>query len=261
MVPTLRNFKLIIAYDGSGYYGWQVQQGRRTVQETVEQALATILKQDVRITASGRTDTGVHALGQVANFTTSSSIPEEGLLRALNSLLPSDLAVTDVEVADVNFHARRMAKAKSYAYVMDTSRIMSPLLSRYALHVPGPIDVESMNRAAQMLLGEHDFSSFMGSGSGVKTTIRNIMAAEIVARGAKLFFYIQGSGFLRHMVRNIVGTLILVGQGKIEPEEIMRIMALKNRSLAGPTAPPQGLYLVGVDYGSSHLGDSRKSER
>ncbi len=247
-MPDSRNIKIILSYDGAGFMGWQVQPGVRTVQETLEDVLEKILGHKARTHASGRTDTGVHALGQVVNVHTSSSIPTYGLLRALNSKLPNEIAVISVEEVSPAFHARFMARSKKYVYIIDTSAVSSPFLSRYALQVKEPLDIEAMQRAASYLRGEYDFSSFMGAGSSVKTTQRTILASEVFSHGHKLFFYIQGSGFLRHMVRNIVGTLLLIGKGTLVPEEMKQILAKKDRSCAGPTAPPQGLYLVGVEY-------------
>lgn len=244
----MRNLKITLAYDGSAFHGWQIQPGFRTVQETVEHCLHKILGHAVRVTASGRTDAGVHALGQVINFRTPSKIPEEGLLKALNSLLPSDLSARDVLEVAPDFHARKMALSKKYVYVIDTSGIRSPFLSRYVFHLPGALDVHAMRRSIEMLNGEQDFSSFMGAGSSVKTTVRKILATGILERDSRVFFYIQGSGFLRHMVRNIMGTLIQVGRSMLAPEDMERILALKDRTHAGPTAPPQGLYLVEVCY-------------
>ena len=244
----MRNVKLVIAYDGAGFMGWQIQSGVRTVQETMEKALGEILGHPVRVRASGRTDAGVHAVGQVINFPTSSNIPPDGLLRGLNSILPGDVSVISAADAGPDFHSRYAARSKTYLYLMETAPIRSPFLDRYALHVRWPLDVPAMREAAGHLLGEHDFTSFMAAGSAVKTTVRSITTAELTTQGSKLVFWIQGSGFLRYMVRNIVGTLLLVGRGKLSPQEMSRIMLLKDRGCAGPTAPPQGLYLIGVEY-------------
>ncbi|HQH99693.1 MAG TPA: tRNA pseudouridine(38-40) synthase TruA [Deltaproteobacteria bacterium] len=260
IMPTLRNLKITLAYDGSGFHGWQLQPGKRTVQETVEAALESILQHDIRVTASGRTDAGVHALGQVINFFTPLSIPEKGLLKAMNSIFPSDISALEVKEVEPAFHARYRAKSKTYIYILETAEILSPFLSRYALHIPCKLDIEAMGLSVKILEGEHDFRSFMAAGSTVKTTKRRILAADIASKGSQIFFFIQGSGFLRHMVRNIVGTLILVGQGKIAPDEVDRIIACRDRASAGPTAPPQGLYLVGVDYGEGLRNSHSPSE-
>ncbi|HWR68409.1 MAG TPA: tRNA pseudouridine(38-40) synthase TruA [Desulfomonilia bacterium] len=244
----MRNIKCVIAYDGSGYMGWQTQAGVRTVQGVVEHAIEKVLGHPVRVVASGRTDTGVHALGQVMNFPTGTTVPVQGLLRGLNSVLPGDVAVLSAEDAAPEFHARTMARNKTYVYVLDTSPVRNPFLDRYALHVGGPLDGNAMREAAHLLTGEHDFASFQATGSGVKTTVRTITTSEVAINGDKLYVWMQGSGFLRHMVRNIVGTLLLVGQGRLEPADMHRIMALRDRRHAGPTAQPQGLYLMGVAY-------------
>jgi tRNA pseudouridine38-40 synthase len=247
----MRNIKSVLSYDGSGFKGWQVQAGVRTVQETVETALQQLLKHQVRVTASGRTDAGVHALGQVVHFFTGSSIPPDGLLRGLNAVLPRDVAVRSVEDVPPEFHARFMAKEKTYAYVLHTAAVRNPFLDRYALHVGRPLDGGAMREALGTLVGEHDFASFQGVGSGVKTTVRTISAADLVEKGDRVYVWMQGSGFLRHMVRNIVGTLLVVGERRREPADMRRILDLRDRTQAGPTAPPQGLYLVGVAYGGS----------
>lgn len=253
-MPGLRKFKVTLAYDGSEYHGWQVQEGEASVQETVEKVLGEILGHEVRVAASGRTDAGVHAFGQVVSFEFASAIPEEGLLKAMNSKLPPDISVREVCEVGPDFHARYRATAKTYLYFVDTAEIMSPFLVRYALHLPGDLDVGAMDRAARMLQGEHDFRSFMGSGSKVRTTKRRILESRVFSKGSQVFFFIRGSGFLRHMVRNIVGTLILVGRGKMAPEEMARVLGLKDRTKAGPTAPPQGLYLVSVEYAAEGPG-------
>lgn len=255
-MPGIRKFKATLAYDGSGYHGWQVQAGEPSVQETVEKALGEILGHAVRVTASGRTDAGVHAFGQVISFESASVIPEEGLLKAMNSKLPPDISVREVRKTGPDFNARYRATAKSYLYFVDTAKVMSPFLVRYALHLPGDLDVAAMDRAARMLQGEHDFRSFMGSGSAVRTTTRRILEAQVFSKGSQVFFFIRGSGFLRHMVRNIVGTLIPVGQGKTSPEGMVQILGLRDRTKAGPTAPPQGLYLVSVEYAGEGPGFS-----
>lgn len=247
-MPLSRNFKLTLAYDGSEFMGWQVQAQARTVQGVLEDALVKILGGPHRVIAAGRTDAGVHALGQVVNVRTTSAIPLAALPRALRGCLPPDVSVLAVEEAAYDFHARYLAKAKQYAYLIDTSAQRNPFLRRYVLPVDFPLDLTAMQRAADMFLGEHDFAAFMGVGSPVKTTTRRITISELTVHDQRITYLIEGSGFLRHMVRNIVGTLLLVGRGALGPEDITGIIAGRDRSKAGPTAPPQGLYLVGVRY-------------
>jgi len=244
----MRNIKIEIAYDGAGFSGWQAQAKDRTVQSVVENALTIILGHPVRVTAAGRTDAGVHALGQVINFTTGSSIPLQGLLKGLNSVLPGDVAILSTCDVPMAFHARYSAKSKTYVYVMDISPIRNPFLQRYSLHVGVPLDTDAMLSASHLLMGEHDFASFQAAGSEVKTTVRTITAAEVVTKGDRVYIWMQGSGFLRHMVRNIAGTLLQIGLGRLDPPDMQRIMDLHDRSHAGPTTQPQGLYLVRVDY-------------
>jgi len=248
----MRNLKITLAYDGTGFLGWQRQSGGRTVQATLENALEKLLGHRARTIASGRTDTGVHALGQVVNVHTDSTIPVEGLLRALNASLSNEISIISVEEARDDFHARFMAKSKKYVYIIDTSPVSSPFSARYVLHIDGGLDISAMNRSAAYLLGEHDFTAFMGAGSSVKTTRRKIFSADVFSRAHRVFFYIQGSGFLRHMVRNIIGTMLLIGKGKLKAEDMGRILDGRDRSCAGPTAPPQGLYLIGVEYHDDH---------
>jgi len=247
-MPESRNLKLVLAYDGSSFMGWQTQPGVRTVQDTCESALKKILCHEVRVIAAGRTDSGVHALHQVINVHTSNPIPMEGLLRAANAALPRDVAVVSGEEQPPDFHARIMAKSKTYVYIIDTSEVFSPLLSRYVLHVRQSLDIASMQDAAVLLTGQRDFRSFQAAGSSVITSIRDVRVSEISARGQRIFYRIQGSGFLRHMVRNIVGTLLMVGTGILLPEDVGVILEKKDRRYAGPTAPPEGLYLLGVEY-------------
>ncbi len=243
-----RNIKIKLAYDGSAFFGWQVQPGLRTVQGCIEDGLQSILGQPARITASGRTDTGVHAMGQVFNFYTDCPIPCDGLVRAMNSVLPDDITIIGALDVGEEFHARYNARAKCYSYIIDRSDLRSPLLSRYSLHHPGALDIPAMQKAAGYFIGEHDFRAFMASGSSVKTTRREIFRSEFIDDKHRLSYIIMGSGFLRHMVRNLVGTLLQVGRGEIEAEYINNILASCDRSEAGPTAPAQGLYMVGVEY-------------
>ncbi len=243
-----RNIRLVLSYDGSDFSGWQVQPRLRTIQETIEKALETILKEKIRIHAAGRTDAGVHAFGQVATFNTNSVIPPEALLKAINSLLPADVAVTVVKDAGLDFHPRYSAKSKTYVYAINMSPVKNPLFSRYALHIKRGLDIEAMENAAHFFIGEHDFASFMGVGTPVKSTVRTVMESAIFGSGDMLYYAIKGNGFLKHMVRNIVGTLLQVGKEKMDPSEIKKIIDSRNRAEAGPTAPPHGLYLICVEY-------------
>ncbi len=247
-MPCQRNIKMMLAYDGSDFFGWQIQPGKRTVQGVLEHSLERILGAPTPVIASGRTDTGVHALGQVVNFMCVVPIPLEGLQRALNASLPPDMAVRSLEGARADFHARRHVRSKQYAYWIDAAPQRSPLLARYALHVPDKLDIPAMNAGARALVGEHDFAAFMAAGSAVKTTVRRVDLSEVMVRGSNIYYVIEGSGFLRHMVRNIVGTLYQVGCGALSPDDLPRIMHSRDRSCAGPTAAPQGLYLVRVTY-------------
>ncbi len=202
----------------------------------------------VRVTAAGRTDAGVHALGQVVNFTVRSRIPADGLLRGLNAMLPDDVSVTAVEEAPLDFHARYSAIGKTYLYAFSTSPARNPLRDRYACHVGRPLDVGAMAQAADFLVGTHDFASFRASGSQVATTVRDVRVCEVLSRDDMVYLWIDGGGFLRHMVRNIAGTLHQVGTGRLDPTDVLDILRARDRSKAGPTAPPQGLFLVRVTY-------------
>ncbi len=247
-MPVLRNIKLTLSYDGTDFNGWQHQKGLRTVQGVLEDALDKIFPSYSRLVSAGRTDAGVHALGQVVNFFTPASMETGSIKRALNSLLPEDVYVRSAEDVEPAFHARFMAESKTYVYIIDTAVDMNPFIRKYALQVSGSLDIRGMEIAAGALVGEHDFSSFMGSGSSVKTVTRKVFVSTVFVKGSRVYYIIRGSGFLRHMVRNIVGTLIKVGQAKIDPEDIVYIMNARDRTKAGPTAPPQGLYLLGVSY-------------
>lgn len=247
-MPLSRNIKITLAYDGSGFMGWQVQDDVRTVQGVLEECLNKLLGDAERVIAAGRTDAGVHAFGQVVNVRTAATIPAPALKRALNGSLPKDISIIYVEDVSDDFHARYMAKSKQYVYIIDTSALRSPLLAHYVLQVDYHLDISAMQQAARYIIGKHDFAAFMGVGSPTKTTRRQISVSEVIGRGSRIYYYIEGSGFLRHMVRNIVGTLLVVGRKDMAPGDMLRIIACSDRAKAGPTAPPQGLYLVGVNY-------------
>ncbi len=255
-VLQVRGIKLVLQYDGTNYAGWQVQNNAVTVQELVEKALATVLREEVRVAGASRTDSGVHALGQVAAFKTSNPFSTKRLFRALNGILPPDIRVTEVAEVEEGF-VPRFAKEKTYRYAIASGEALSPFQSRYAWHVRRPLDFDAMQEAAEPLVGEHDFTSFTASGGGEKTRVRNIFGVTFGKGGIVntclddegiYHFDISANGFLYKMARNIVGTLVEVGRGKVAPKEIPGIIEAKDRSLAGPTAPAHGLCLVSVTY-------------
>jgi tRNA pseudouridine38-40 synthase len=244
----MRNIKIIIEYDGTGYHGWQRQPNGISIQEVLENKLALITNGKVRLIASGRTDAGVHAVGQVANFKTETTIECRGLLKGINSLLPTDIAVSEVVDIDDEFHARYSAKSKVYVYKIYNSSVRSSLYRNYSWHVFEKLDVESMKNASLYLVGTKDFSSFCAAGGDAKTYTRTVLDCGIIEDTAMIVFTIEANGFLRYMVRNIIGTLVDVGKGKTTPEEFMEIVDSKDRTNAGITAPPQGLFLKEVKY-------------
>jgi tRNA pseudouridine38-40 synthase len=244
-----RNLRLTLEYDGSRYHGWQRQKNAPTIQESLEQALARLTGEAVRLMGSGRTDTGVHALGQVANFHTMSRLPLAAFVNGLNSLLPHDIAVLEAVEAPRDFHARKSARAKTYEYRILNRPIRSPLLRPYAWWISQPLNLMAMQEAAGGLVGEHDFSAFQASGGGVKNPVRRILnAGWEAARGDILAFTITATGFLRGMVRSLVGTMVETGRGKRPAAELTELLRTGERRRAGPTAPPQGLFLVEVTY-------------
>lgn len=250
----LRYYKLTIAYDGTAYAGWQIQVGRPTVQGMLERALARLVKVRVPITGSGRTDSGVHALGQVASLATDAwAAPAERLAVAMNTKLPDDIRVLASEEMATDFHAIRDATGKRYRYQLQIGGIRDPFEYRYRWHLPGPLDVAAMRQAAAEFCGTHDFAAFQASGSVRKTTVRTVRDLVLNdhsgrAGGGGLDIEIEANGFLYNMVRNIVGSLVVVGHGKQPPSWIERVLASRDRTQAGPTAPPQGLFLMHVHY-------------
>ncbi len=246
----MRNIKLILEYDGTNYHGWQSQtgSGSATVQETLEQALRQVTKEDSRTIASGRTDAGVHALGQVVNFQTESSLPVEAWGPSLNHLLPDDVRVLASEEVPSEFHARYSALGKVYNYRILNRRPPSAVYRHYAWHVNLPLDLENMRRASTGLAGKHDFSAFRGSGCTAKSPVRTIKRAEIGQEGDFINLRLEADSFLQYMVRNITGTLVEVGLGRFRPEEMKEILLSCDRRRAGRTAPPHGLFLVSVHY-------------
>jgi tRNA pseudouridine38-40 synthase len=244
-----RNFKLTLEYDGSPYHGWQRQLGVLTIQEVLESRLEIILGEPIRARASGRTDAGVHARGQVVNFYGHTSLAPEDLQRGLNSLLPSDIVVLHAEEVAHAFHSRFSAVGKIYEYRILNRAAPSALERQFAWHIRRPLERLAMSQCLAIIVGRHDFSAFMASGSPVTSTERHLYQAAIEAPDAHhLVFRFEANGFLRHMVRNLVGTLVEVGKGKLAPEDFSGILASKDRRQAGMTAPAHGLYLVSVRY-------------
>ncbi len=245
----MRNIRLILSYDGTDFSGWQFQPDARTVQGTVEEALGVILAGPVRIGGAGRTDAGVHALGQAANFRTASRIECRALNRGLNALLPRDVRVLLVDEVPDSFDARRSAIMRVYRYHIHTGTVMSPFLSRYAWHIPGSLDADMMNRAGLHLVGTHDFVSFASSGDETASTVRQVVSFHVKETDeTSVHIEIAANAYLRHMVRSIVGTIVEVGKGKMGAGQFSEIIVAADRTRAGMTAPPQGLFLVEVRY-------------
>ncbi|MGA8764790.1 MAG: tRNA pseudouridine(38-40) synthase TruA [Candidatus Sulfotelmatobacter sp.] len=250
----MRNLKLILAYDGSEFSGWQVQPDTTTVQGTLASAIGRITGEKVLPQGSGRTDAGVHALAQVVTFVTASSVPAENFVKALNDILPASVRVLEASEAAADFHARHSARAKTYRYRIYREAICPPFLARYVWHYPYPLDEEAMLRAAAVVEGEHDFTSFAavdaerGHEDAIVSNVRRVFSSAWERSGGELVYTVRGSGFLHHMVRNLVGTFILVGKKTLSAEDVTRILEARNRSAAGATAPASGLYLVNVEH-------------
>lgn len=245
----MRRVKLVVAYDGTAYQGFQVQPNGPTVQSVMEAALGKILDEPVRLRAAGRTDAGVHAREQVVDFADAGRRPLDTVLKGGNALLPPDIRILSAAEAEPDFDARRHAISKEYRYFIHESPVASPFFARYAWHIEKPIDFEAMRTALSHVVGEHDFSSFRGQGCTAKSPVRRIDRAEVAEFAPSVrFIAISGSGFLRHMVRNIVGTVVDAGKGKIAPGRVAEILAARDRSAAGLNAPPQGLFLWSVSY-------------
>jgi tRNA pseudouridine38-40 synthase len=269
-------WKIVLSYDGSGFHGWQVQPGQPTVQGLLAAALEKMTGERVLPQGSGRTDAGVHALGQVASFALEAEIPAENLLRALNQSLPQSVRVLRVDKAGQDFHARHSAVRKTYEYRIferkmegldeenicrpfGQERICLPFIAPYVWDCRWALEIGAMEQAAAMLCGTHDFTSFAAvdpdraqreDGAAGQNPVKTIFASGVTREDGLLRYRVTGSGFLHHMVRNIVGTLVEVGRGSLQAEEMQRILAAKDRAAAGPTAPAQGLFLVGVEYGA-----------
>jgi len=246
----MRNILIEIEYDGTEYHGWQVQPNGITIQAVLQDRLSQILQEPVTVVGSGRTDAGVHARCQVANFHTASSLPCGNMQKAMNALLPGDIALTKVQEVPSAFHARFSAKSKVYRYQIYNSVTKPALLRRYVWHIRRSLDIASMNDSVRHLVGTYDYSSFCGSGDHCRTHERTVMTAAFRQEGDDplVVFTIEADGFLRHMVRNIVGTAVEAGVGVLAPEELPAIRDKQDRTAAGPTAPPQGLFLEKVIY-------------
>lgn len=268
-LQLVRNLKLILAYDGTDFAGWQVQPGRATIQGTLASAIGRLTGENVLPQGSGRTDAGVHALAQIANFQTTASVPIENWALALNHILPLSIRVLEAAEAAPGFHARKSAKAKTYRYRIHRADVCPPFVARYVWHYPYPLDETAMMAAAQVIVGEHDFTSFAAvdpervermtadsDESGLaKTTaglapanVRKIFSSAWNRDSDELIYTVCGSGFLHHMVRNLVGTFILLGKGTIIRKDFECILAARDRSAAGATAPASGLFLTSVEY-------------
>jgi tRNA pseudouridine38-40 synthase len=265
----MRNLKLILSYDGTDFAGWQVQPDASTIQGVLASAIGRITGEKVLPQGSGRTDAGVHALAQVATFATESPVPTANFVKALNDILPASVRVLEAEEVAADFHARKSARAKTYRYRIYRAAICPPFLARYVWHYPFPLDEPAMARAAGLVAGEHDFTSFaavdpersagvppvFADGENARprdaapaSNVRRIFSSSWERQGDEFVYAVKGSGFLHHMVRNLVGTFILVGKGTLDAADVTRILGARNRSAAGATAPASGLFLVNVEY-------------
>ncbi|RKQ85541.1 tRNA pseudouridine(38-40) synthase [Brockia lithotrophica] len=246
---------LRVAYEGTGFFGFERQKQGRTVQDELEAALLETYGRPIRVVPAGRTDAGVHAVGQVVHCDVDANVPVEKIPYALNTRLPPDVRVWEAHVVPSEFHARKDAIRKRYVYRFDTRPIRLPFLRTFSAHVPGRLDVERMAEAARYLVGTHDFRAFRNLGSSARTTVRTVFRAEVFARGFDVFFLVEGDGFLYHMVRILAGTLLEVGRNRRTPEDVARLLTSGRREEAGPTAPPEGLWLFHVYYPPHLLPD------
>ena len=245
----MRNIRLTIEYDGKDFNGWQKQPNKLNIQGEIERAIMDITKEEkIELIASGRTDAGVHALGQIANFRTNSTIPIEKFAMAINSKVKKSIIIKKAEEVDEKFHSRYSCKQKTYRYVINNSETGSAIYRYLEYHYPIKLDVKKMKKAIKYFEGEHDFKAFRASGTGSKTSVRKIYEADVVQDGDRIYIELTGSGFLYNMVRIIAGTLIDVGNGKINAEDIPNIIAEGDRKKAGKTLPPNGLFLGKVEY-------------
>ncbi len=250
------NYRAVVAYDGTAFKGWQRQPQARTAQGVLEAALLKVTGKKTTVFGAGRTDAGVHALGQVASFRGAFTLDDATLWRALNAVLPDDLRLFRLERAPDDFHARRTPGVKTYVYRIDRGAVLNPLTFRYALHWPWPLRVGRMRKAAALFAREGDFSAF--SSNRDRHPVRTVAVSELRRRGDELVYTVRAPGFLRYMVRAIVGTLLEVGRGRIDLEQVERAFATGDRSLAGPTAPAKGLCLMGIEYPTCPIADKER---
>ena len=243
-----RNIKLIVAYDGSSYHGWQRQTDADTIQHQLEEALEKLCNRSIKVTGASRTDAGVSALGQTANFRIDSPIPAGNFARAITLLLPDDIAVVSAEDVSDNFDSIRDAKNKHYRYSINTGITRPVLQIKQCWHRPGQLNVEDMDKGAKLLVGEKDFKSFASAADTRLSSVRNVTHCDVTNNDEWIYIDIEGNGFLYNMVRNITGTLIEIGRGRWTPERIEDILAAKDRAAAGPLAPASGLCLMRIDY-------------
>ncbi len=244
----MRNIKLTIEYDGKDFNGWQKQPNKLNIQGEIEKAIQNVTGEQVNLIGSGRTDAGVNAFGQVANFKIDSEFPIEKMATAINSQLKKSIRVKKAEEVSSDFHSRYNCHSKTYNYVIDNSEQGSAIYRNLSYHVSKKLNIEKMQKAISYFIGEHDFSSFKSSGTSSKSSVRTIYNATVVKENDKVTISLTGNGFLYNMVRIISGTLVEVGLNNIEPQEIPKIIEAKNRQMAGKTLPPQGLFLINVEY-------------
>lgn len=242
----MQNYKIVLSYDGTDYHGWQSQPDKNTIQDTLEDVLAKIARKKIPVAGAGRTDAGVHALGQVANFKAALKMSDPELFKALNSLLPDDIRILDIRRVPLDFHARRNAKGKVYQYRIWQAPEITPFICRYVLHWPYPLDIRLMRDAARLFQRTGDYSGF--SSNRLLPPVRNVVRSELRKKGDELVYTVEAGGFLRYMVRTIVGTILEVGRGKVPLDKIERIFHEKERTLSSPTAPAKGLCLLKVIY-------------
>ena len=245
----MRNIKLTIEYDGKEFNGWQKQPNKLNIQGEIERAISSITQEEnIELIASGRTDAGVHSLGQVANFKTNSKLPIEKIAIAINSQVKKSIRIVGAEEVEERFHSRYNCKQKTYRYVINNSEYGSAVFRNFEYHMPIKLDVEKMKQAVVHFVGQHDFAAFKSSGTSSKSSVRTIYQAEVKRENDRIIIELTGNGFLYNMVRIISGTLVEVGLGKISPNDIPQIIENKDRTKAGKTLPPHGLFLVEVKY-------------